>query len=88
VWKDPESVLHRFELTQGHLELGFGRADGQTVGTSPLMCRIVSPGYPDEWFSTGCRSQHTVTRDLQKGFIPDWFRAQCYEHAWRKATGQ
>lgn len=82
MWKDPEKILKKIPLFQGFVELGFGRAQGQTVGTSPLMCRIVSDGYPDGWFTISKNSQHKVMSELQSGFIPDWLRADCFEYHW------
>ena len=86
MWEDPDKASNLVALNTGHIEIGFGKPQGQIVGTAPLMCKIVSPYYPDGWFVVSKRSKHQLLSEVRSGFIPDWLRADCYEYHWRKAT--
>jgi hypothetical protein len=58
-----------------------------SVGTNPLMARVLVPPsggeYPSGWFVVqGKRSLIKVKAefDTYGGFIPDWLRADMFEH--------
>lgn len=85
----PDKALRTFPLMfGGAVHLGRFRfpPKGLRVGTEPLGARILGLDHiPDEWFIiTSQRSQARVISELEKGFIPDWLRADCFEYLYNK----
>jgi len=80
MFKEPDKPSKLIALNKGHIEIGYGKADGQIVGTSPLMCKIVSPGFPEIWFPVKHKSKREIESEIQNGLVPDWMRVDCYNH--------
>lgn len=97
MWIEPKRAELSFGLYGGG-EVEFGRAvraAGQTVGTSPMMARVRVPqasggsNVPSGWFRV---SQHLGLHELGalfneagNNFLPDWLRADLFEHHYREA---
>ena len=99
MWADPDRAILTYPLFGGGtLEFGWARSGGgMSVGTNPLMARLLVPPssgeYPSGWFVVqGKRSLIKVKAefDTYGGFIPDWLRADMFEHHYnllRRGTG-
>jgi hypothetical protein len=102
MWADPDKAILTYPLFGGDtLEFGWARsAGGMSVGTNPLMARVLVPRcsggyYPSGWFVVqGKPSITKVKAEFDKFggevFIPDWLRADMFEHHYnllRRAAG-
>lgn len=99
MWADPDRAILTYPLFGGGtLEFGWARSGGgMSVGTNPLMARVLVPPssgeYPSGWFVVqGKRSLIRLKAefDTYGGFIPDWLRADMFEHHYnllRMSTG-
>jgi hypothetical protein len=101
VWADPDKAILTYPLfAGGTLEFGWARSGGgMSVGTNPLMARVIVPlsggEYPSGWFVVqGKRSLIKVKAEFDvfggEVFIPDWLRADMFEHHYnllRMSTG-
>lgn len=101
MWLDPEEALLSYSLHGGGtLEFGWAiHGGGMTVGTNPLMARVLVPPasgeYPSGWFVVQGKRSITKVKTEFDGFggpvfIPDWLRADLFEHHYnlrRKSTG-
>ena len=98
--KDPDNAVLTYPVyAGGTLEFGYARSGGgMSVGTNPLMARLQIPserggsGVPTGWFVVQNKPSITKLRAQFDGeqtscgavFIPDWLRADMYEHHYRK----
>ena len=101
MWKDPDKAVLTYPLFGGGtLEFGWARSGGgMSVGTNPLMARVLVPPssgeYPSGWFVVqGKRSLIRLKAEFDvlggEVFIPDWLRADMFEHHYnllRMGTG-
>ena len=95
---DPELILLSFPLYGGGtIEFGYAkRGGGMSVGTAPMMGRIIIPHsyghYPDCWFKIqnqyGIHKLKGIFKEDQINFIPDWLRADCYEGAYYRLVAE
>jgi hypothetical protein len=103
VWADPDKAILTYPLFGGGtLEFGWARSGGgMSVGTNPLMARVQVPpesggsGVPTGWFVV--QKERSITKlrayfDAEEAvngavFLPDWLRADLYEHHYRKLAG-
>lgn len=98
MFNDPDKILISFPLIGGgRIEFGYAKyAGGMTVGTAPLMGRlIVTEGfghYPDCWFKIqnqcGLIKLKSLFKEDQPNFIPEWLRADCYEGAYYRLAAE
>lgn len=100
MWKDPDQAVLTYPIfAGGTLEFGYARSGGgMSVGTNPLMARVQVPpesggsGVPAGWFVVQKERSITKLRAHFDGeqiscgavFIPDWLRADLYEHHYRQ----
>ena len=100
MWKDPDKAVLTYPIyAGGTLEFGRARSGGgMSVGTNPLMGRVQVPpesggvGVPTGWFVV--QKERSITKlrayfDAEEAvsgavFIPDWLRADMYEHHYRQ----
>jgi len=103
MWLDPDQAVLTYPIfAGGTLEFGRARSGGgMSVGTNPLMARVNIPpgsggtGVPAGWFVVqGSRSivklkAHFDGEQFKCGgvFLPDWLRADLYEHHYRRLEG-
>jgi hypothetical protein len=98
--KDPDKAVLTYPIfAGGTLEFGYARSGGgMSVGTNPLMGRVQVPpesggvGVPAGWFVVQKERSITKVRAEFDGmggalFLPDWLRADLYEHHYRKLAG-
>lgn len=95
MWNEPERAELSFGLYGGGA-LEFARARrgrGQTVGTCPLMARVLVPtesggdGVPAGWFrinqNMALHQLKALFNESGNNFVPDWLRADLFEHHYR-----
>jgi hypothetical protein len=97
MWNEPERAELSFGLYGGGT-IEFARARrgrGQTVGTCPLMARVRVPtecggdGVPAGWFrinqNMALHQLKALFNESGNNFVPDWLRADLFEHHYRRA---
>jgi hypothetical protein len=93
MWKDPDKIMFTVPLYSGGC-IEFGRGvygGGMTVGTSPIMARLIIPKgmgeYPEGWFIVEKdRSIVKIQAEFKEkdNFIPEWLLLDCYRYHYHK----